>query len=141
MSAAEPSNDPFPRLIEHMGKLKGLSFWILQMTPTDNWPPPPEPGSAPDPAMIAHFVEHLDWLQQQERDGVLLLSGTVDQEYGIGPGMAIIRAGSREAAVAIAESEPFHRLGLRANTIKSWTVNEGSVTVTIKLFDNTIALT
>jgi uncharacterized protein YciI len=122
-----------------MARLKGVGLWALFMTPTETWPAPPDPGSLPAPEMIQRFVEHLDWLEAQERAGVLVLSGTLDQELGIGPGMAIIRASSREEAEAIAETEPFHRYGIRQNTVRSWTVNEGSLTVTVKLFTNEIA--
>jgi uncharacterized protein YciI len=127
------------RLGSHMAKLKGIRFWALTMTPTDTWPPPPAPGEAPDPVMLERFVEHIDWLEAQEKANVIVLSGTLDQEHGIGPGMAIIRAASREEAEQVAISEPFHQHGLRHNTIRSWTVNEGSFTVSVKLFGNEIA--
>jgi uncharacterized protein YciI len=131
--------DPLVRLMEHVAKLKGLQYWILHMTPTEKWASP-TPGEVPDPATISAFADHLDWLAEQERNGTLFLSGTVDQEHGVGPGMAIIRAASRVEAEAIAATEPFHQLGLRANTIKSWTVNEGSVKLSINLFENTIEM-
>ncbi len=138
MTEATEPVDPMTRLITQMGKLKGSALWTLDMNPTDSWPPPPPPGEVPDPVMIERFVEHLDWLQEQEESGVLVLSGTINQEYGIGPGMAIIRASSREAAQAIADSEPFHRYGIRNNTVRSWTVNEGSITLKVNLFSNEI---
>jgi uncharacterized protein YciI len=132
-------DEAMTRLGAHMARLKGVGLWALFMTPTETWPAPPDPGSLPAPEMIERFVEHLDWLEAQERAGVLVLSGTLDQELGIGPGMAIIRASSREEAEAIAETEPFHRYGIRQNTVRSWTVNEGSLTLKVKLFTNEIA--
>jgi uncharacterized protein YciI len=132
-------DEAMTRLGAHMARLKGVGLWALFMTPTETWPAPPDPGSLPAPEMIQRFVEHLDWLEAQERAGVLVLSGTLDQELGIGPGMAIIRASSREEAEAIAETEPFHRYGIRQNTVRSWTVNEGSLTLKVKLFTNEIA--
>jgi uncharacterized protein YciI len=131
-------DEAMARLGAHVARLKGVQLWALFMTPTDAWPSPPSPDAPPDPVMVERFVEHLDWLEEQEKAGVIVLSGTLDQELGIGPGMSIIRAPSREAAEEIAASEPFHRHGLRANTIRSWTVNEGSLTVTVKLFSNEI---
>jgi uncharacterized protein YciI len=132
------ADDVMTRLGAHIAKLKGIQLWALDMNPTELWPPPPEPGALPDPVMLERFVEHLDWLSEQEQANVLVLSGTIDQDQGIGPGMAIIRAESRAAAEAIAVTEPFHRHGLRRNTIRMWTVNEGSFTVTVKLFNNEI---
>jgi uncharacterized protein YciI len=137
MPEASP-DELLQRLGDRMARLKGVSLWLVHMTPTDAWPPPPAPGDPLDMVMVERFVEHLDWLERLERDGVLVLSGTVDQELGIGPGLAIIRAESRRAAEEIAESEPFHRQGLRANTVRSWTVNEGSITLTVKLFTNEV---
>jgi uncharacterized protein YciI len=131
-------DDPLARLGDHMARLKGVRFWLLHMTPTDSWPPPPKPGDPLDTVMVERFVEHLDWLVEQEQSGVLFLSGTVDQEMGVGPGMAVLRAASREDAEAIATSEPFHRHGLRHNTIRSWTVNEGSISLTVNLYANEI---
>lgn len=131
-------DDVMSRLGSQMAKLKGIRLWTLEMVPTDAWPAPPGDGGLPDPIMLQRFVEHIDWLEAQEQANVLVLSGTLDQEYGIGPGMAIIRAESRESAEQIAASEPFHRHGLRHNTIRSWTVNEGSFTVSVKLFSNEI---
>ncbi len=126
------------KLGSHMAKLKGVKLWLLNMTPTAAWPPPPAPGEMPDVAILERFVEHLDWLEAQEKAGAIVLSGTVDEEYGIGPGMSILRAASREEAERIAATEPFARHGLRTNTIRSWTVNEGSITLTVKLFTNEI---
>jgi uncharacterized protein YciI len=134
------TEDVLERLGAHMARLKGLQLWTLDMNPTESWPPPPAPGELADPTMLERFVEHLDWLEAHERDHVLVLSGTIDQDRGIGPGMAIIRAASRADAERIAESEPFHRHGLRRNTVRMWTVNEGSLTITVKLFGNTISL-
>ncbi len=126
------------RLGSHVSKLKGIPLWMLNMTPTETWPQPPANGEMPDVETLQHFVEHIDWLEAQEKANVLVLSGTVDEEYGLGPGMAIIRAGSRAEAEAIAVTEPFHQLGWRHNTIRSWKVNEGSLTVSVKLFSNEV---
>ncbi len=127
------------RLGSQMERLKGIRLWALDMTPTDAWPAAPAAGEPPDPTMLERFVEHIDWLDEQEQAHVLVLSGTIDEEFGIGPGLAVIRAASREDAERIAASEPFHRHGLRRNTIRSWTVNEGSFTVSVKLFGNQIS--
>ena len=66
---------------------------------------------------------------------MLFLSGAnADGADWDGSGTAIIRAGSREEAVQISESEPFHREGLRHNTVHGWTLNEGTVRLSVSLF-------
>jgi len=83
---------------------------------------------------------HLDWLEQREADGTLLLSGPVDQDLGLGRGLIVLRAASRAAAEAIVADEPMARAGYRNNTVRSWTVNEGSITVRVDLMANSIRL-
>ncbi len=83
---------------------------------------------------------HLNWPEQLEADGTLLLSGPVDQDLGLGRGLTVLRASSREAAEAIVADEPMVRAGYRNNTVRSWTVNEGSITVRVDLMANSIRL-
>lgn len=118
-------------------RLKGVPLWLLEMTPTDAWP---APGDPPTADVMQHFVDHIRWLEAREADGSLFLSGTIDQERGIGPGLAVLNVATRDEAERLAGSEPFARAGLRTNTIRSWTVNEGSVTLRIDLFANTIQI-
>jgi hypothetical protein len=124
-------------LVELLPKLKGRQLWLLDMTPTDLWP---APGSAPTEEMMRHFVDHLRWLEHHESTGALFLSGTINQHEGIGPGMAVLNVETRDDAEELAATEPFGRAGLRTNTIRSWTVNEGSMTLTIKLFANSTTI-
>ncbi|HTU72793.1 MAG TPA: YciI family protein [Trebonia sp.] len=88
-----------------------------------------------------HIQEHIVWLQDQEKNGVLFLSGAnVDGEDWDGSGVAIIRAPSLEAAVAISDTEPFHREGLRVNTVHGWQLNEGNVQISLNLLSNKFSL-
>ena len=86
------------------------------------------------------LLSHLKWLEQKETEGVIVLAGPVDMEHGLGPGIAAIRADSREEAEAIAASEPFVNAGYRANTVNAWNANEGSLTLRVDLFANRITL-
>jgi uncharacterized protein len=78
--------------------------------------------------------------QDLEQRGVVALAGPVDQDISPGHGLAVLRAATRQEATEIAESEPFHLAGLRHNQVRTWTVNEGCLTVTIRLFDDHVEL-
>jgi uncharacterized protein len=130
MSETSPE-EPFdqdPSLEELMGQLRGVQFYMMRMDmilPTDD----------PMTTLTPHLREHILWLRNQERSGVLFLSGANRDEVGWdGSGVAILRAGSREDATAIAESEPFHREGVRQNTVHGWLLNEGNIRLSVQLF-------
>ncbi|GGF22774.1 YciI family protein [Subtercola lobariae] len=126
MNALNPS--------ELLAQLRQQQFYMVTMqanTPTE------DPLSILGPNM----EEHLNWLIEQENNGTLFLSGAAaDETEWDGSGVAIIRARSRAHAEQIAETEPFHRAGLRTNTVRGWQLNEGNVTVKLKLFDNSFEI-
>ena len=124
---SDPS--PAPSLEQLQSQARRLAFFLIEMTPTDAWAPA---SAARRKALLR---EHLLWQAEQEREGRLLLAGPVDHDLTEGHGLAVIRARSREEAEQLAATEPFVREGLRANTVRSWTVNEGSITVSIQLFN------
>src|SRR4051812_21612275 len=53
--------------------------------------------------------QHIGWLTKQFEDGVFLVSGAVDGDAPAA--LAILEAESREAALAILDTEPFFRAG------------------------------
>jgi uncharacterized protein len=55
-------------------------------------------------------------------------------------GMVIIRAESFSAARAIADSDPYHKNGLRTYTLTRWTVNEGSYGIRVNYSDQTVTI-
>ena len=119
---------------ELLGQLRQQQFYMITMQMI-------EPAEDPRPVIGPHLEAHLDWLIEQERNGTLFLSGAAaDETEWDGSGVAIIRAESRAAAEAIAVTEPFHKLGLRKNTVRGWQLNEGNVTLRFKLFDNTFEI-
>jgi hypothetical protein len=117
-----------------LGKLRQQQLYLLDMimiTPTDD----------PLPVLGPHLDAHLAWLIERENNGTLFLSGQLGDENGWdGSGMAIVRAESRAAAEADARTEPFFRAGLRRNTVRGWQLNEGNLTLRLKLFDNTFTI-
>ena len=57
-----------------------------------------------------------------------------------GVGLIIYRAPSLEAARALAENDPMHSSGTRSFSIRRWLVNEGSISVNVKLSAQSVTL-
>jgi uncharacterized protein YciI len=120
-----------PTLEELMANLRGVQLYMLRMEMI-------ELAEDPISVLMPHLRDHILWLRDQERSGVLFLSGANRDEVGWdGSGVAILRAGSRAEAIAIAETEPFHREGVRTNTVHGWLLNEGNVQLSFNLFADT----
>jgi uncharacterized protein YciI len=101
-----------------------------------------EPTSGMGPIM-ANVKEHLDYQIDLEKRGILFAAGplwTDDGKSWAGEGMVIVRAASREGAVAIAEADPMHKAGARRFKVRPWLVNEGSVTVKIGYSDQKVEI-
>ena len=82
--------------------------------------------------VLALLEEHLAFQVSLETDGVLYAAGpmwTDDEQAWEGDGMVVVRAASRDAAIAIAERDPMHAKGARSFTVRPWMINEGSVTI------------
>ncbi len=81
--------------------------------------------------------EHLNYMIDLEKRGILFASGPflADANVTPGSGMTILRASSYEEAEAIAKQDPFNKSGMRSFEIKTWQLNEGSYTVTVNYSD------
>ncbi|WP_238367758.1 YciI family protein [Mesobacterium pallidum] len=80
--------------------------------------------------IFANLEAHLAFQVQLEADGVLYSAGpmwTDDEEAWEGDGLVVIRAETREAAIAIAERDPMHKAGARRFRVRPWMINEGSI--------------
>jgi uncharacterized protein YciI len=129
----DPAADP--RTVEElMQHLRGMQLYMIRMDM-------PNPVESPIDYLAPHLREHILWLEAQEKNGALFLSGANRAEdQWDGGGTAIIRAPSLAEAVAIAETEPFHREGLRVNTVHGWMLNEGTLRLTVSLFTDRFSL-
>lgn len=85
--------------------------------------------------------EHLAHQIRLEKQGIMFAAGPLAAEDGarIG-GMVIIRADSFAAARAIADSDPYHKNGLRKYTLTRWTINEGSYGIRVNYSDQTVTI-
>lgn len=88
----------------------------------------------------AMLGDHLRWIIAEEGAGRIFLSGPVATEQGgvALDGLTILRAASRIEAERIAAEDPFVRSGAVVFEIREWTVNEGSIPLTIRLSDSSV---
>ena len=77
---------------------------------------------------------HLEYQQRMEKEGVYIAAGphwADDGETWEGEGMIVVRAGSLDEARKIAEADPMHASGARSFRVRSWLINEGTITVKV----------
>ena len=94
-------------------------------------------------AVKSYLGDHLDYQAEQELQGRLAFAGPLSDESGEimdGTGMIIYRTDSLEAARAIANSDPMHSSGARSFTIRRWLINEGSLSLNVKLSKQQVLL-
>lgn len=93
--------------------------------------------------VLEGLEEHLAFQVSLERDGILFAAGPMwsdDEQTWDGDGMVIVRAGSRQEAIAIAERDPMHVSGARTFTVRPWMINEGTMTVKLDLSSQTFSI-
>jgi uncharacterized protein YciI len=110
------------RLFEELGveelmvRMRSVQFYMLRMDML---------SENPLETLRPHLHEHTLWLAELEEAGLLFLSGPNRDEAGWdGSATAIIRASSRDHAVAIGETDPLHRACIRKNTVHGWSLND-----------------
>jgi uncharacterized protein YciI len=89
-----------------------------------------------------HLPQHLEYMIDLEKKGVLFASGPLAEADGKtrGDGLTILRAASAEAARRIAEADPFVVKGLRTFELREWTVMEGSLGIKVNFSDQSLEL-
>ena len=86
--------------------------------------------------ILEGLAEHLAFQMQLEGEGVMYAAGPMwsdDERHWVGDGLVVVRAGSRDEAIAIAERDPMHRSGARKFTVRPWMINEGTMTVKLDM--------
>lgn len=92
----------------------------------------------------ATLPDHLAYQKQMEDAGALVMAGPVSDETGDlmeAEGMIIYRAANLDAARALADGDPMHKVGARVYDIRKWLVNEGSLTFSVSLSSQSVAVT
>ena len=81
-----------------------------------------------------YLADHLAYMIALECEGKLFASGPFGDGTR-GDGMTIVRAASEDEAREIALRDPFVINGIRTFKIQSWTLMEGSLSVTVNFSD------
>jgi uncharacterized protein YciI len=91
------------------------------------------------PGLAEHLEEHILGQIDMEHRHVLFGAGPLQDEGKDRPtrGMFIIRASSFAEARSILDQDVFHKSGLRTYKLYRWSLNEGSISVTINYSDQT----
>ena len=99
-------------------------------------------GGAAVEELAKHLPQHLEYMIDLEKKGVLFASGPLAEADGKtrGDGLTILRAASAEAARRIAEADPFVVNGLRTFELREWTVMEGSLGIKVNFSDQSVEL-
>ena len=94
---------------------------------------------APREKVMELLPKHLERQVELEKQGILFAAGPMEPEDETKPrtGMIFVRADSFKPANEIAMGDPFHAQGLREFEIWNWSMNEGSINVTINYSDQT----
>jgi uncharacterized protein YciI len=100
-------------------------LFVIFTTPVDGWGP-----------VRGKIDAHLAHQLALEREGVMFGAGPLCTEDGLycdGEGMIIVRAASMEEARKIADRDPMHSAGARTYRIRPWILNEGAISLTVRL--------
>jgi uncharacterized protein len=124
MSNSDESHDHLTR------RFLGKELYVIVTTPV-----------APRAELDKLLPQHLEHQVRLEKAGIMFAAGPLSKEDGtrVG-GMIVIRAESFAAAKAIADTDPFHKAGLRTYTLTRWTVNEGSYSIRINYSDQSVSI-
>lgn len=127
-----PAWDDYKAAAKSRGAL-ALELYVAQSSP------------AAEPDVIkANLPDHLAYQAKLESEGSLVMAGPLSDETGTqmqSMGMIVYRAESLEAARALAEGDPMHASGARTFVLRKWMINEGGLTLTVRLSGQSVDLT
>lgn len=126
-----PSWNEYKETARARGSL-ALELFVVESTPR----------AAPE-ALRATLPAHLAYQRELESAGHLVLAGPLSDDTGEqmqGYGLIVYRAESLAAARALADADPMHASGHRTYRLRRWLVNEGSLTLRVRLSDQAVVL-
>jgi len=119
-------SDPSARVREFSARFLKMQLWIALAKPL-----------VPLDQLLDSAPDHIAYMIDLEQRGLLFGSGPLldEQQRFAGRGLTILRAASRDEAMALAQADPFVQRGLRSLELHEWQVNEGSFSVTVRYSD------
>lgn len=123
MGESNPKAVPVAAVLDASKEMLQRQMYAIFTIPVDGLGP-----------VFAVIEEHLQYQVELERQGILYAAGpmwTDDEESWEGDGLVVVKATSRDEAIAIAERDPMHKAGARKFHVRPWLINEGSVTITL----------
>jgi len=91
----------------------------------------------------AILPQHLEYQKDMEMAGKLVLAGPLSDLSGeemSGCGMIVYRAETMSEAMELALNDPMHQSETRTFTLRRWLVNEGSLSISVKLAHQSVSL-
>jgi len=118
--------DPSERVRELSARFLKMQLWVALAKPI-----------VPLDQLLDSAPDHIAYMIDIEQRGLLFGSGPLldEQQRFVGCGLTILRAASRDQALALAQADPFVQRGLRTLELYEWQVNEGSFSVTVRYSD------
>ena len=110
-------------ILNHPAPMLKWQVYVIHTFPTNGLGP-----------VMENLGPHLEYQQRMEDEGVYIAAGphwAEDGETWEGEGMIVVRAASLEEARKIAEADPMHASGARSFRVRSWLINEGTITVKV----------
>ena len=129
---SDAATKPFSAAVDASEGAMRLSVYVVTSFPTNGFGPLEEV-----------LPKHREYLHGLEKRGVLIMAGPLsDEDPGnwSGGGMLAYLAEDEAAARDLADADPMHTSGARTYTLRRWLVNEGSLTVRVKLSDQSAAI-
>ncbi len=126
-----PTWSEYKTIAKERGAL-AMEFYVVESVP----------ATAPED-MMKILPDHLAYQKQMEAAGTLVLAGPLSDATGelmTGGGLIIYRAASLEEAKEIAGNDPMHKQGGRSFSVRCWLVNEGSLSFSVSLSDQRVAI-
>lgn len=133
-----PADETAPRalpkgaVIEASAEMLQKQLYAIFTSPTGDLGP-----------VLDTMEKHLEFQVGLEREGVMFAAGPLwndDETEWHGEGMVIVRASSRDEAIAIARRDPMHESGARSFTVRPWMINEGSMTFRLDMSSQSLTM-
>ena len=89
--------------------------------------------------MMEHMLAHLEYMKAHE-DKLFLSGPLVQPGVSVGEGLTVFKTDDEAQARVLMDAEPLTKLGLRRYELKTWSVYEGSLSLTISAVNSSVTI-